>query len=111
MDPDGDREQVTGRLLDYYQHAAAQAQALLARHVDAAAAPAAGPRPAAIPVLANQEQALAWARAERTSLLACLDQATAAGQDARVVALGQVNALTSLGKVALVTGDYPRAGP
>jgi tetratricopeptide (TPR) repeat protein/transcriptional regulator with XRE-family HTH domain len=87
LDPGDDREQATGRLLDYYQHAAAQAQALLARHVDAAAAPAAGTGPAAIPVLANQEQALAWARAERTSLLACLDQATAAGQHARVITL------------------------
>jgi tetratricopeptide (TPR) repeat protein/transcriptional regulator with XRE-family HTH domain len=87
LDPGDDREQATGRLLDYYQHAAAQAQALLARHVDAGAAPAAGTTPAAIPVLANQEQALAWARAERTSLLACLDQATAAGQHARVIAL------------------------
>ncbi len=87
LDPGDDQEQATGRLLDYYQHAAAQAQALLARHVDAEAAPAGGTTPAAIPVLANQEQALAWARAERTSLLACLDQATAAGQHARVIAL------------------------
>jgi tetratricopeptide (TPR) repeat protein/transcriptional regulator with XRE-family HTH domain len=87
LDPGDDREQATGRLLDYYQHAAAQAQALLARHVEAAAARAGGTGPAAIPVLANQEQALAWARAERTSLLACLDQATAAGQPARVIAL------------------------
>ena len=144
LDPGDDREQATGRLLDYYQHAAAQAQALLARHVDAAAAPAPGTGPAAIPVLANQEQALAWARTERTSLLACLDQATAAGQHARVIALtaglatvlrydgpwdeaiarhatadqaarrlsdrhGQADALTCLGDVRLVSGDYPDA--
>ena len=31
LDPGDDREQATGRLLDYYQHAAARAQALLAR--------------------------------------------------------------------------------
>ena len=87
LDPADDREQATGRLLDYYQHAAARAQDLLARQARAAAAPPAGTVPAAVPVLAGREQALAWARAERTSLLACLDQATAAGQHARVIAL------------------------
>ena len=89
LDPGDDREQATGRLLDYYQHAAARAQALLARQTRGAPAPApaAGTAPADVPVLASREQALAWARAERTSLLACLDQATAAGQHARVIAL------------------------
>ena len=84
LDSGDDREQATGRLLDYYQHVAARAQALLARDVPV---PAAGAAPADVPVLAGREQALAWARAERTSLLACLDQATAAGQHARVIAL------------------------
>ena len=87
LDPADDREQATGRLLNYYQHAAARAQDLLARHTRGVPAPPAGTAPAAVPVLAGREQALAWARAERTSLLACLDQATAAGQHARVVAL------------------------
>ena len=40
-------EQATGRLLDYYQHTAARADALLARHARGAAAPAAGTAPAA----------------------------------------------------------------
>src|ERR1700729_3236276 len=48
--------------------------------------PAAGPAPTEVLVRASREQALGWARAERTSLLACLDQATAAGQNARVIA-------------------------
>ena len=87
LDPGDDREQATGRLLDYYQQAAVRAQALLARQARGVPAPAAGTVPAAVPVLAGREQALAWARAERTSLLACLDQATAAGQHARVIAL------------------------
>jgi tetratricopeptide (TPR) repeat protein/transcriptional regulator with XRE-family HTH domain len=92
LDPEGDREQAIGRLLDYYQRAAAHAQGLLSRHAGLTSAAAdgtasTGAAPAAIPVLADQEQALAWARAERTSLLACLDQATAAGEHARVVAL------------------------
>jgi tetratricopeptide (TPR) repeat protein len=37
--------------------------------------------------LAGQEQALAWARAERASLLACLDHAIGTGQHSRVIAL------------------------
>jgi tetratricopeptide (TPR) repeat protein/transcriptional regulator with XRE-family HTH domain len=88
LDPGDDREQASGRLLDYYQHAAARADALLAFHARAAApAPAAGTVPPAVPVLASRDQALAWARADRASLLACLDQVTAAGQHARVIAL------------------------
>jgi tetratricopeptide (TPR) repeat protein/transcriptional regulator with XRE-family HTH domain len=87
LDSGDDREQATGRLLDYYQQAAVRAQALLARQARGVPAEAAGAAPAAVPILASREQALAWARAERTSLLACLDQATAAGQHARVIAL------------------------
>jgi transcriptional regulator with XRE-family HTH domain/tetratricopeptide (TPR) repeat protein len=90
LDPSDDREQATGRLLDYYQHAAAGAQALLARQARGVPAHAAGAVPADVPALAGREQAPAWARAERTSLPACLDQATAAGQRARVIALTAV---------------------
>jgi tetratricopeptide (TPR) repeat protein len=144
LDPDRDRGQVMGRLLDYYQHAAARADALLARQDRPVPAQAAGAIPAAVPVLAGREQALAWARAERASLLACLDQATAGGQHARVIRLtaglagllrhdgpwaeaitrhatavqaalylgdrpGQAGALTNLGDVRRLTGDYPAA--
>ena len=84
LDPGDDREQATGRLLDYYQHASAIADALMA---STDPAPEAGTGPGLLPVLAGEEQALAWARAERAGLLACLDQATAAGQHARVIAL------------------------
>ena len=87
LDPGGDRDQATARLLDYYQHAAALADALLARQARTRPAPAAGTIPAAVPALADREQALAWARAERASLLACLDHATGTGQHARVIAL------------------------
>ena len=78
IDPDRDRDQATGRLLDYYQHTAARADALIARQTRPAPACAAGAVPAAAPGLASREQALAWARAERGSLFACLDHATAA---------------------------------
>ena len=87
LDPDGDRDDATARLLDYYQHTAARADALIARQARPRPAPADGAVPAAVPALADREQALAWARAERASLLACLDHATGTGQHARVIAL------------------------
>jgi tetratricopeptide (TPR) repeat protein len=87
VDPDRDREDATGRLLDYYQYAAARADALIALQPRPAPAFAEGAVPAAVPALADREQALAWARAERAGLLACLDYATAGGQHTRVIAL------------------------
>ena len=87
VDPDGDRDQATAWLLDYYQHTAASADALIARQARPALAQADGAVPAAVPVMADREQALAWARAERASLLACLDHVTGTGQHARVTAL------------------------
>ena len=87
LDPGSDRENATARLLDYYQHAATRADALIARQTRPALAPADSAVPAAAPDLAEREQALAWARAERAGLLACLDHATATGQHARVIAL------------------------
>ncbi len=96
-----DQEQVLGRLLDYYQHTAARAGALLA----ASARPASAVRgtiPAAVPVLAGPEDALAWARAERGNLLACLDHAARTGQRARVIAL-------TAGLAPLLSRDGPWA--
>ena len=87
LDPDRDRDGATTRLLDYYQHTAARADALIARQARPALACADGTIPAAVPDLAGREQALGWARAERASLLACLDHATGTGQHARVTAL------------------------
>ena len=144
LDPDRDRDGATTRLLDYYQHAAARADALITRQARPALAPADGAIPAAVPALADREQALAWARAERASLLACLDHVTRTGQHARVTALtaglagllrsdgpwadaitrhtaavqaarylgdrlGQASALSDLGDVRRLTGDYPAA--
>jgi tetratricopeptide (TPR) repeat protein len=85
-DPAADREQALGRLLDYYQHTAAITQALLASSSPAVALAPAAP-PAAVPDLPDHARALSWARAERASLLACLDHVTGTGQKARVVAL------------------------
>jgi tetratricopeptide (TPR) repeat protein/transcriptional regulator with XRE-family HTH domain len=101
-DPDRDRDQATGRLLDYYQQTAARADALIGRQPRPAPFPADGTVPAAGPVLASREQALAWARAERASLLACLDHATATGQHARVIGL-------TAGLAGLLRSDGPWA--
>jgi tetratricopeptide (TPR) repeat protein/transcriptional regulator with XRE-family HTH domain len=87
LDPDENQDQATVRLLGYYQHTAARADVLITRQARPGLTPADGTIPAAVPALADREQALTWARAERASLLACLDQATATSQHARVTAL------------------------
>ena len=87
LDPDCDREQATARLMDYYQQAAARADALITRQTRPSPASADRATPAAVPALGDGEQALAWARTERASLVAWLDHATATGQHARVIAL------------------------
>jgi transcriptional regulator with XRE-family HTH domain len=91
---DGEGEPAVERLLDYYQHAAARAEARLARQARPGPAPATAAPPPAAPGLHDAGQALAWARAERASLLACLDHVTRASQHGRIVAL--TAALTEL---------------
>jgi tetratricopeptide (TPR) repeat protein/DNA-binding XRE family transcriptional regulator len=100
-DPDSDRDQATIRVLDYYQHTAALADALIARQARPAAK-AASAKPAAVPALADYDQALAWSRAERANLIACLDHATGTGQHARVIAL-------TAGLAGLLRQDGPTA--
>jgi tetratricopeptide (TPR) repeat protein len=142
--PDDDRDQALGRLLDYYQHTAARAQARLAHQARPAPPSGAPAAPAAAPALEDAGQALAWARADRDNLLACLDRATRADQHTRVTALtaalaellfrdgpwtdaitrhataaraarhlgdklSEAGALTDLGDVRRLTGDYPEA--
>ncbi len=85
--PAAERDRALGRLLDYYQYAAARAQARLARQtLPGAPADAPGTQIAA-PALCDVGEALAWARADRDSLLACLDHAGRACQHVRVTAL------------------------
>ncbi len=87
-DPAADRDQALERLLDYYQHTAAITEALLARQSRTRPAPAApAAPPIALPDLPDRERALAWARAERANLLACLNHVTRVGQHARVAAI------------------------
>jgi class 3 adenylate cyclase/tetratricopeptide (TPR) repeat protein len=101
-DPAADRDLATVRVLDYYQHTATLADSLLSRQARPGPAPAAAARPAAVPALAGQEQALAWARAERANLIACLDAATGADQHGRVIAL-------TAGLAGLLRRDGPLA--
>jgi tetratricopeptide (TPR) repeat protein/DNA-binding XRE family transcriptional regulator len=109
-DPASGREQATDRLLDYYQYAAALAEALLARHVRPAAR-AGESLTVAIPALANEEQALAWARAERANLLACLDHASGTSQHARVIAFtaGLAGLFHLLGTMVYEAGELEQA--
>jgi tetratricopeptide (TPR) repeat protein/transcriptional regulator with XRE-family HTH domain len=144
LDSGRDRDQATARLLEYYQHTAARADALITRQARSDPVPADGAVPAAVPALAGREQALGWARAERANMIACLDHATGTGEHARVTALtgglagllrsdgpwaeaitrhataiqaarqlgdrlGEANALSDLGAVQYLTGDYPAA--
>jgi tetratricopeptide (TPR) repeat protein/transcriptional regulator with XRE-family HTH domain len=144
LDPDHDQEQATTRLLDYYQDAAAIAAALMARQVRPGPAATGHRTPISLPALASMEEALTWIRAERASLVACLDHAAGTGQHARVIALtaglagllrrdgpwaeaitrhtaavqaarhlgdrfGEANALSDLGDVRQLQGDYRAA--
>ena len=90
------------RLLSYYEHAAARSERLLARNAAAALPVPATPEPAALPGFDDQASALAWARAERASLLGCLGHAVRTGDHARVVAL-------AAGTAALLRQDGPWA--
>jgi tetratricopeptide (TPR) repeat protein/DNA-binding XRE family transcriptional regulator len=85
-DPSSERDHATSRLLDYYQHTAASAEAHLARDTrPRQAVPLAAP--ASVPDLRDSTRSLSWVRAERANLLACLDYVTRAEQHARVVAI------------------------
>jgi len=100
-DPPAEREAATGRLLDYFQRAAAHAETLLARQTRPQP-PGLATAPARTPGLSSREQALSWARTERANLFACLDRAAATGQAERVVAF-------TAGVAALLRHDGPWA--
>jgi tetratricopeptide (TPR) repeat protein len=103
QDLPADREAATGRMLDYYQCAAARAEALLTRQTrpQPTLTTDTGPAPETAD-LPDREQALSWARTERVNLFGCLDQVTATGDAARVVAL-------TAGLAALLRHDGPWA--
>jgi transcriptional regulator with XRE-family HTH domain len=84
-DPSADREQAVARLLDYYQHTAGRAVARLGRPPQAPLVP--GPVPAVVPAFDDRGHAWAWLAAERSNLLACVDEAVRDRLDSRMVAL------------------------
>jgi DNA-binding SARP family transcriptional activator/tetratricopeptide (TPR) repeat protein len=86
-DPPAERNLALSCLLDYYGDAATVAESRLARQNRAAPLAAAPRQPYAIPGLADRARALGWARAERSNLAACLDEATRTGRYAQVVTL------------------------
>ena len=79
------REQAVGRLLNYYEHTAAFADTALAPRIRTTARSVTPP--AAVPELPDPAHALAWLRAERANLLACVDYATHFSQGSRVAGL------------------------
>ena len=87
-DQGDDKGRATSRLLGYYQRAAEAADRRLTRHTRPPTAPAAAPgAPPGSADMPGRAQALAWLRAERANLLACLDHAARSGQYPRVAAL------------------------
>jgi tetratricopeptide (TPR) repeat protein len=99
-DPPAERDTAASQLMDYYQHTAAAAEGMLARQSRTRSALAVTVPPGAVPDLPDGTRALAWLRAERPNVLACLDEVTRAGQHARVIAL-------TAGMAALLRQDGP----
>ena len=99
-DSTADRSLALERLLDYYTAAITTAESRLARRTYVTPGHLLAAPPSALPDLADTAKALAWARSERANMLACLDQATRSGQQARVVAL-------TAGLAALLAQDGP----
>jgi tetratricopeptide (TPR) repeat protein len=96
-EPAAEQDAAVDRLLDYYVHAAQTADRRLTLYTrpdpgelvmcpPSVTAASAQP-PVALPELLDRWHALAWIRAERANLLACLDYATKSGWNDRVVTL------------------------
>jgi len=85
-DDPGETGEAISRLFEYYEYAATCAAGHLARNTRPVVI-APGGRPDTAPALADGDQALAWLRAERANLLACIGHAARHAQHARVVAL------------------------
>jgi tetratricopeptide (TPR) repeat protein len=100
----GEQVAAKGRLLDYYQHTAGLARGLIANPACATAIAGLPAGPASVPGLTDDQDALSWLRAERASLLACLDYATTQQMPERIVAL-----TAGLGEVLNRDGPWAEA--
>ncbi|MEU3252323.1 tetratricopeptide repeat protein [Streptomyces sp. NPDC006997] len=86
QDPAAERERALGRVLDYYVHAAAAADAAMP-FLSPGAPPTAGRPPAGLPRFADKNAAFAWLTAEYGNLLAAFETAAAVGADVHVYEL------------------------
>lgn len=100
-DPGDDRRAVVDRVLDHYQHTGDIADRCLAGDTGAVHADA---EIIATQLFSNRAAALAWLRAERGNLLACLEYAAAQHQSARVVGLTSI-----LAGLLRLDGPWPLA--
>jgi DNA-binding SARP family transcriptional activator/tetratricopeptide (TPR) repeat protein len=96
-DPPRVRDAALDRLMDYYQHTASRADALISRFPRLAPA---GPMPAHAPAVPDADAGQAWLRAERPNLLAALLHATTHARHGRTVTL-------TAGLAALLRNDGP----
>ncbi|MFI6597208.1 tetratricopeptide repeat protein [Nonomuraea sp. NPDC050536] len=86
QDSPAEREQALGRVLDYYVHAAAAADAAMP-FLGPSRAASAGRPPADLPQFTDKSAAFAWFVTEYPNLMAAFEAAVAAGADAHVCEL------------------------
>ncbi|MEV4799203.1 tetratricopeptide repeat protein [Nonomuraea sp. NPDC049421] len=86
QDSPADRQQALRRLLDYYVHAAAAADAAMP-YASGSRPATAGPPPAALPRFTGKHAALAWFTAEYPSLMGAFELAITTGADAHACEL------------------------
>lgn len=86
QDSPAELEQALRRVLDYYVHAAATADAAMS-YLTPTREVSAGPRPAALPTFPAKHAALYWFVTEYTNLMAVFETAVATGADVHVCEL------------------------
>jgi tetratricopeptide (TPR) repeat protein len=84
-DPDDDPDGPVGRLLDYYLHAARAA----GRHLSPPAAADDRDQTGLVPAFPTRDRALAWMRAERLNLQACVERAAATARYPEAVGIAE----------------------
>jgi tetratricopeptide (TPR) repeat protein len=86
QDTPAEQQRAIGRLLDYYVHAAAAADAAMP-FLGRGEAPSAGGAPAEVPPFADKNAAFTWYAAEYENLIAAFETALATGADAHACEL------------------------
>ncbi|MGV9890891.1 ATP-binding protein [Streptomyces sp. NPDC003395] len=86
QDPEAERERALGRVLDYYVHAAAAADAAMP-FLSPGRPATVGPPPAALPRFTDKHAAFGWLVSEYANLIAVFETAAAVGADVHVCEL------------------------